>query len=277
MRDRRLDVRSLSVRELLRSRRPEPLSPRSRRPERRFSGFASSLSLWLSNNDSATNTSPSDFSSSSLITGYIGTAWFEFFGASDLRRRHMKKKPRIRLTINEQPSTLATTAMMITNSSDSAGAFGDAPMFETIVSVFPPLLVTLVVVEPADASSVVDVSTADDVVDAPPPLVVDVLDFGVTVVVVVPETGPDDAVVDAAVVVVVGVVDGGRVVEPVPDVVDPPDVLVVTVVVVLGAGVVVVVRVTVDSSVVVGIATGMLEMALSCDELSPATRCRRGV
>lgn len=208
-----------------------------------------------------------------MITGYIGTAWFDFFGSSDLRR-HMKKKPRIRLTINEQPSTLATTAMMITNSSDSAGAFGEAPMFETIVSVFPSLLVTVVDVEPSDASSLVDVSTADDVVvDAPPPLVVDVLDFGVTVVVVVPDTGPGDEVVDE----VVGVVVGGRVVEPVPDVVDPPDVLVVTVVVVLGAGVVVVVLVTVGSAVVVGIATGMLVMALSCDELSPATRCRRGV
>lgn len=186
----------------------------------------------------------------------------------------MKKKPRIRLTINEQPSTLATTAMMITNSSDSAGAFGEAPMFETIVSVFPSLLVMVVDVEPSDASSLVDVSTPDDVVvDAPPPLVVDVLDFGVTVVVVVPDTGPGDEVVDE----VVGVVVGGRVVEPVPDVVDPPDVLVVTVVVVLGAGVVVVVLVTVGSAVVVGIATGMLVMALSCDELSPATRCRRGV
>lgn len=190
-------------------------------------------------------------------------------------RRHMKKNPIIKLTIKEQPSTLATTAMTITNSSDSAGAFGCSPMFETIVSVlFPPLVVAMLVVdvEPPDVSSVDEESAFDDVNVVEPLVVVDVLDFGVTVVVVT--------------VVVVGVVVGGRVVEPEPEVVDPLGVLVVVVVVVvnvvvvvvLGAGVVVVVvvRVTVGSSVVVGIATGMLEMTLSCDELSPVMRCRRG-
>lgn len=131
----------------------------------------------------------------------------------------------------------------------------------------------MVDVEPSDVSSVDEESAFDDVNVVEPLVVVDVLDLGVTVVVVT--------------VVVVGVVVGGRVVEPEPEVVDPLGVLVVVVVVVvnvvvvvvvLGAGVVVVVvvRVTVGSSVVVGIATGMLEMTLSCDELSPVMRCRRG-